>query len=128
MNPTTPAPVQRRSDSPAEETVRAEGEITELLAVLDDEDCRAVLKATGDEPLSAGELADVCDIPSSTVYRKVERLVDAGLLQEGVRIRASGKHTSEYSRCVERVALSIDDAGTELQVERTDSGSAQPAD
>lgn len=128
MSHPMPTTANRRSDPLADETVRAEGEITELLTVLDDAECREVLRATGEEPLSAKEIADACDIPSSTVYRKVERLVDAGLLHEGIRIRGSGKHASEYTRCVERVALSIDDAGSELRVERNPPGTAQPAD
>jgi predicted transcriptional regulator len=118
----------RRSTPPSEETVRTEGEITELLAVLDDEDCRAVLEATGSEPLSAKEIAQCCDLASSTAYRKIDRLVDAGLLTEGIRISGTGKHASEYSRSVDRIELSIGDTGTELQVERDSVTQAQPAD
>lgn len=128
MSQPMPTMRNRRSNPPADETVRSEGEITELLTVLDDEDCREVLRATGDDPLSAKEIAEACDIPSSTVYRKVDRLVDAGLLHEGIRIRGSGKHASEYTRCVDTVALSIDDGGTELRVERDTPGTPHPAD
>ncbi|MEF8801981.1 MAG: helix-turn-helix domain-containing protein [Halolamina sp.] len=118
----------RRSSPPSEETVHTEGEISELLAVMDDEDCRAVLEATGSEPLSAKEIAQRCDLASSTAYRKIDRLVDAGLLTEGIRISGTGKHASEYRRSVDRIELSIGDAGTELQVERGSVDQAQPAD
>lgn len=118
----------RRSSPPSEETVRTEAEITELLAVLDDQDCRAVLEATGEEPLTAKEVANRCDLSSSTTYRKIDRLVDAGLLTESIRISGTGKHASEYSRSVDRVELSIGDTGTELQVERGSVNQAQPAD
>lgn len=118
----------RRSSPPSEETVSTEAGITELLAVLDDQDCRAVLEATGEEPLTAKEIARSCDLSSSTTYRKIDRLVDAGLLTEGIRISGTGKHASEYSRAVDRVELSIGDTGTELQVERGSVNQAQPAD
>jgi len=98
------------------EVVRSESEITDLLAALDDPDCRSVLEVTGDEPLSAKDIVERCDIPSSTAYRKIERLVDLGLLEEGIRIRSSGKHASEYRRCIDGVELSIGDDGTELRV------------
>lgn len=118
----------RKPEHPAEETLHTEGEITDLLDVLDDEDCRAVLEATGGAALSAKEIAERCEIPSSTAYRKIDRLVEAGLLNESIRISGSGKHASEYSRSVDRVALSIGDTGTELQVERGAAEQAQPAD
>lgn len=118
----------RRSEPPAEETVHSEGEITELLEVLDDEDCRAVLEATGTEPLSTKEIAERCEMPSSTAYRKIDCLVEAGLLSESIRISGSGKHASEYSRSVDRIALSIGDGSSELQVERGVTEQVQPAD
>lgn len=106
----------RHPGADSEEVIRSENEITDLLAALDDPDCRSVLEVTGDEPLSAKDIVERCDIPSSTAYRKIERLVDLGLLEEGIRIRSSGKHASEYRRCVEGVELSIGDDGTEVRV------------
>ena len=92
---------------------------TGLFDVLGDEDCRAILLATGDEALSASELSEACDLPLSTTYRKLDRLTDAGLLVEGIRLRRSGKHTSEYVRSVDDVHVSIDtDGGFALTVHR----------
>ena len=90
-----------------------------LFDVLGDEDCRAILLATGDEALSASELSEACDLPLSTTYRKLDRLTDAGLLSEGIRLRRSGKHTSEYVRSVDDVHVSIDtEGGFALTVDR----------
>jgi len=112
----------------SDESVFVEGEVEELLAALEDADCRAVLEATGEEALSAAELGEHCDIPSSTVYRKVELLTEAGLLEEQLRVCRSGKHTREYRRKVDTLSLSIDADGTELRVESSADGTAQPAD
>jgi len=100
----------------SQDVISSESEITDLLAALDDPDCRSVLEVTGDEPLSAKDIVERCEIPSSTAYRKIERLVELGLLEEGIRIRSSGKHASEYRRCIDGVELSIGDDGTEVRV------------
>ena len=90
-----------------------------LFEALGDEDCRTILRATGGDAMSANELSAACDLPLSTTYRKLERLTDAGLLAEGIRLRRSGKHTSEYVRCVDDVRVSIDaDGGFELVLGR----------
>ena len=81
-----------------------------VLTALEDPDCRALLEATTDEALTAGELTDRCDIARSTTYRKVEQLTEAGLLEERVRISAEGKHASEYRRTFDDVTISIGDS------------------
>lgn len=77
------------------------------LAALNDPDCRDLLAAATDEARTAGELIDECAIPRSTLYRKLDRLTDAGLLEEGVRLRADGTHASEYRRAVEEITVSL---------------------
>lgn len=116
MSYAIPATQNQRPTTDSEAVLRTEGEITDLLTVLDDPDCRAVLEVTGDEPLSAKEIVECCEIPTSTAYRKIDRLVEVGLLRESLRLRSSGKHASEYRRSVEQIALSIDDDGTEVRV------------
>ncbi|WP_435101646.1 helix-turn-helix domain-containing protein [Halarchaeum sp. P4] len=82
-----------------------------VLDALDDADCRAILEATSENARSATELADACDIPLSTVYRKLDQLSDAGLLAERTRVSLDGRHTSEYERTVEEVTLTVDADG-----------------
>jgi len=103
---------------PISQTRHLEGEEVEpLLGALEDEDCRAILNATGEEALSASELSEGCDLPLSTTYRKVDMLTDAGLLEERIRLCSSGKHTSEYALCVEDIHLSINgENGLELEI------------
>lgn len=99
-------PVRGRA---AEESTRIDTDAA--LEALDDPDCRELLEATADEALTAGELVEACDVPRSTTYRKVEQLVEAGLLEEAVRISPDGKHASEYRRAVEDVVVSISASG-----------------
>ncbi|MFC6723051.1 helix-turn-helix domain-containing protein [Halobium palmae] len=102
--------------------IDTEEEVQDLLDVIDDADCRAILEATSDDALSANELSKICNIPLSTMYRKLDLLTAAGLLIEGTRIRRSGKHTSEYSRRIEKIEVSVEtDGGFELKVTQRDA-------
>ena len=89
-----------------------------VLAALDDDACRAILEATSDESLTATELSEQCDIPTSTAYRKVEKLTEAGLVDERVRINTSGKHATEYRKCFDDVVVSVADGG-DVEIEMT---------
>ena len=77
----------------------------DVLDALSDPDCRAILAATGDRPLTVSELGSACGLPRSTLYRKVETLVEAGLLEERVRMREHGPHPSAYVRRVAAVEV-----------------------
>lgn len=90
-----------------------------LLEALEDAGCRGILESTGDGAMSASELSSACDISLSTTYRKLDLLTDTGLLEESIRIRRSGKHTSEYARCVDDIHLTVGgDGGMEMRLER----------
>ena len=103
--------------SQKELTIDSAGEVTEVLTVLEDEECRSILAETSESPYSVNELAEECDIPLSTAYRKVDRLADAGLIEEQIRLSTSGKHTSEYRLAVNDIQISIgSDAGIELSL------------
>lgn len=109
--------------------IEAEETITALLGSLDDTDCREILDATS-EALSANEIAEVCNLPLSTTYRKLDLLTDAGLLEERTRVRQSGHHASEYSRIIEDITISLGACGElELEVshcERSDRLTSSP--
>jgi len=110
-----------RYDRDADErTIDDTEDVRAILHALQDDDCRAVLDATGETPMSASELAETCDLPLSTAYRKLERLTDAGLLNERTRLSTDGKHASEYVRAVDEVVVDAD-AGFELTVSSHDS-------
>lgn len=96
-----------------------------VLATPDDDDCRAILDATSDETLSASELSEACEVPLSTTYRKLDVLTDAGLLDERVRVRSSGRHEREYVRRVEDVLVSVARGGRlELRATRRETPGA----
>jgi DNA-binding transcriptional ArsR family regulator len=114
------ASAQMRPRDPTTRTVRAEEELRGLLRAIEDPDCRRILEATGGRALSANELTERYDLPSSTVYRKLERLTDLGLVEERIRIHRTGRHVSEYRRCVGDVRFSVVEGEAELELLRED--------
>ena len=83
-----------------------------VIGALEDDTCQAILEATATQPHTASELMERCEIPSSTLYRKLDTLTDAGLLEERIRIRRDGRHASEYQQCFDDVTISIADGGS----------------
>ncbi|RBI59780.1 ArsR family transcriptional regulator [halophilic archaeon] len=96
-------------DSPSLQTV---------LDALDDADCRAILHEIA-EPMTATELIEICDIPKSTLYRKLELLSDASLVREQDTINPGGGRTTKYERDFDDVTISMDEDDTlSVTVER----------
>lgn len=93
-----------------------EVDVDALLRALQDDDCRAIVEAVEDEALSASELAEECDLPLSTTYRKVDTLTDAALLDEHLRLAASGSHEREYVPGNVDLTISVG-AGASVNVE-----------
>lgn len=86
-----------------------------LFEVLADPKCRALV-AAADEPATAAELGECCSMATSTLYRKLDALERAGLLQVTARTRTGGNHAQTYARSVEAIEISLG-GGTEPLVE-----------
>lgn len=100
--------------------------VGDLLSALEDEDCRALLRAASGETLSASELSELCDLPLSTTYRKVDTLTEVGLFEEQLRLRQSGKHISEYGLRIDGIQLSLSGGCIDMETSRTDSKEGAP--
>lgn len=89
-----------------------------VVGALEDDDCRAIIGEL-DEPRTARELVDRCDIPRSTLYRKLDLLAEATLLREGTEIRADGSHANRYEVDFEDVVITCnDDRDLGVEIER----------
>lgn len=82
--------------------------LQDVLDALDDPDCRTILRLL-EQPLTANELTDRCEIPQSTMYRKLDLLSDASLVEEQLEIRANGRHTRRYRVNFDEVRFSLTD-------------------
>lgn len=107
----------RMTDGP----VADDPDLPTLVDLFDDEHVRTILAATSAEPLSAAALSDRCGVSTSAVYRRVDRLVDADLLDERTRPRSDGHHDTVYVAALDRFELRVVDGDIEWTVERTDT-------
>lgn len=92
------------------ESATTQAGATDALSLLADPECRDILEATAAESMSVPELVDRIDIPASTAYRKVETLVEAGLLDERARIQPERRNPSEYRLRGGTVTVTMDGA------------------
>lgn len=93
-------------------------DIDTVLAALHDKDCRAILTELG-TPRTARSLLDRCDIPRSTLYRKLDQLSEATLVSEGTEIREDGSHATQYRLNFEDVIVTpTDSVSLEVEIDR----------
>lgn len=97
----------------------------ELLELLGDEHVRTILRATSAEPRSARELSELCDVARSTVYRRVDEMLDNDLVVEHTRIVTDGSHHSVYEHKVDRVAVDVGDGTLAASVEVRESAAGR---
>lgn len=88
-----------------------------ILDALDDADCRTILRETA-QPMTATELSTKCDIPQSTLYRKLELLSDASLVRERDTINPQGGRTTRYERDFDNVMISMESDDFSVTVDR----------
>lgn len=89
-----------------------------ILDALSVETNRRILSAL-DEPMTAADLVEVCEISSSTVYRKLDLLSKVGLVEERLAVDSKSGRCSLYERNLEKVSVSIgDDGRVTVRVER----------
>jgi DNA-binding HxlR family transcriptional regulator len=113
---------QRVTDEAGEATDPAE-----TLDHLGDEVSRTILAACSVEPRSVGELATVCEVSEATIYRRLNRLMESGLLDERTRIGSrSVSGGKEYTTTVANVDVAFDDNGISVQTVARDDERSLP--
>ena len=94
-----------------------------VFGALNDDDCRAIAERM-DRPMTADEIGDACDLPRSTVYRKLDRIVEAGRAEK----RQHSEGAATYRLAFDRVVLSVDRGDERSLVVRVDEGDGTAAD
>ncbi|MFB6283357.1 MAG: ArsR/SmtB family transcription factor [Halobacteria archaeon] len=91
----------------------------EVFDALKSRDCRKILELAS-EYVTANELSEESGIPRSTIYRKIEMLVDSDLLEESIKLRSDGRHTKTYRRRITSIKVGLTDNGIEVQAKACD--------
>lgn len=93
--PETEAPAVEESSCPSTES--GSTSVTwDLVTLFTDEYAREILMAINDEAKPARAIAEECDVSRPTVYRRLDRLVDAGVVEETGRDRTEGRHRKRF--------------------------------
>lgn len=79
-----------------------------ILDVFGDSIARATLVVANDRPVSVKEIAKVLDVSNPTIYRRIDPLVDANLLEERSRIDMNGNQHKEYETILDEATFSLD--------------------
>ena len=89
-----------------------------LLSALGSKYSAEILCAAG-TPKSAQALSEDIEIPIATCYRRIEELVDAGLLEcEGRQLSDEGRRTNIYRRTLDEIEVNFSKGQPELARKR----------
>lgn len=86
----------------------------EVLSLLSNEFARQILTAISTRSLPAREIADRLDISRATVYRRLNRLEEAGLVESTMSYHAEGHHRKQFQATLDRVEVAVTDDGLVL--------------
>ncbi|MFC7042138.1 ArsR/SmtB family transcription factor [Halonotius sp. GCM10025705] len=95
----------------------------QLLTLLGDEYTRAIIDALGTESLPAREIASRTDISRPTVYRRLDRLETAGVVEPTMTVDPDGHHRQAFEVVIDGLELSLGDTAAQPATATTDTAS-----
>lgn len=93
-----------------------DGEAESVLELLDDEYVRRIVRALETGPMAAAELVEECDVSSPTVYRRLNRLQDHGLVTARLSLSADGHHRKVYRSVFAELSVALGADGLEAEL------------
>jgi predicted transcriptional regulator len=96
-----------------------------MFDLLGDDYVRDILRATSTEPKGVREMSQELDVARSTIYRRVDTLVDFGLLREQTRAAKDGNHHAVYEAVVDRLTIEIEDGELDCELHPSDDASTR---
>lgn len=99
----------------------AAGDTDALVELLGDEYAQEILTALSTEPLAAATLADRLDMSRATVYRRLNRLRDHGLVAADTAISPDGNNYAVFEAVVRRITVDLSGGAPTISVERREN-------
>jgi predicted transcriptional regulator len=102
----------------------------ELLELLDTEYTQRILEAVRTEPKPARALAEECDASRPTVYRRLNSLQEAGLVETSMTYDADGHHRTVFEATLESITVDVRDDGFSVTITTSakDRSPSRPSD
>jgi predicted transcriptional regulator len=79
----------------------------EIVDLLTDEYARQILRAVTDDPKPACDLVDMLGVSRPTVYRRLDDLEAAGLVEPRMSFDPDGHHRQEFHATFEEVTVTL---------------------
>lgn len=96
------------------------GEATvERLDLFDDGYAQTILQTLSLAPACGRELADKCDFSRATIYRRLSRLENAGLVRSEITLDVDGNHCKEFQLVRDELVLTVSDGTIKLTVRQS---------
>jgi predicted transcriptional regulator len=89
----------------------------ELLDLFGDNYTRQTFEAITDQPKCGQSIAAELDVSRATVYRRLNELVDAGLVTAEITIAEDGNHRNRYEATVNGLSVTVSDGELEATVD-----------
>lgn len=99
-------------------------QVDALVELLNDDYAPDIAARITDEPKGARTLAEECDVSRATVYRRLERLQETGLVDVAMRHDADGHHHKVFRLVVDAAALTLGEDGFEAELSPADGPTA----
>ncbi|MFC6952945.1 transcriptional regulator [Halorubellus litoreus] len=91
-----------------------------ILDALSDDVGKRILTMTDRRAMSAHSLEEHCEASLATIYRRIEELLDLGLLREQTCVQSDGNHYRQFESNLEHLAVTLDDGDLHVDVDRRD--------
>lgn len=121
-----------RSTTPAEEASTGRQRDPEpdgsdaLVELLGDEYTLDILRTLSAEPLSAAALVDRLEMSRATVYRRLDRLQEHGLVAADTAVSANGNQYEVFEAALRRLTVDLSDGVPRVSVGFGDEADADP--
>jgi DNA-binding Lrp family transcriptional regulator len=87
-----------------------------VVELLNDDYARQIMTLVREDAKPARVLAEECGASRATVYRRLNRLQDAGLVGERLQYEEDGHHRKVFHLAVDSLSLTLDDSGLTASV------------
>lgn len=101
-----------------EGTMADDGSAKEVVDLVGDDYAWQILAETREEDRSAEALSETCNADPSTIYRRIERLEEADLLEAEQQIDPGGHHYKTYRANLDAIHVHLDEEGFTVEIDR----------
>lgn len=115
-------PIARVGNAEGEIGLITDREAEALLDVLGDEHARAILAATSREPMAAKPLSQQLGVSKATIYRRVDTMIEHGLLRKLTRTPPNGGHVTVYIANLNALRLRLAEGRFDVRVQNGNDG------